>query len=172
MAASERDFYRVLGVPRNASQEEIQQAYRRLARTYHPDVNHDPGAEERFKDVSEAYDVLSDPETRRRYDTFGPDFRQVPEDVDPETWRRARAGAGRAGAGGAVECREVAVTAPMVREVEIRRFVAEQTAELEIPVLFGIDAGHFTNNLTLTFGVRARIDSASRRLTILEAAVS
>jgi len=101
MAASERDFYRVLGVPRNASQEEIQQAYRRLARTYHPDVNHDPGAEERFKDVSEAYDVLSDPETRRRYDTFGPDFRQVPEDVDPETWRRARAGAGRAGAGGA-----------------------------------------------------------------------
>jgi curved DNA-binding protein len=101
MATSERDFYRVLGVPRNASQEEIQQAYRRLARTYHPDVNHDPGAEERFKDVSEAYDVLSDPETRRRYDTFGPDFRQVPEDVDPETWRRARAGAGRAGARGA-----------------------------------------------------------------------
>jgi muramoyltetrapeptide carboxypeptidase len=54
----------------------------------------------------------------------------------------------------------------------IRRFVAEQTAELEIPVLFGIDAGHFTNNLTLPFGVRARIDSASRRMTILEAAVS
>src|ERR1700691_4145965 len=101
MAASERDFYRVLGVPRNASQEEIQQAYRRLARTYHPDVNHDPGAEERFKDVSEAYDVLSDPETRRRYDAFGPDFRQVPEDVDPEAWRRARAGAARAGARGA-----------------------------------------------------------------------
>jgi muramoyltetrapeptide carboxypeptidase len=54
----------------------------------------------------------------------------------------------------------------------IRRFVAEQTAGLEIPVLFGIDAGHFTNNLTLPFGVRAKIDSASRRLTILEAAVS
>jgi muramoyltetrapeptide carboxypeptidase len=54
----------------------------------------------------------------------------------------------------------------------IRRFVAEQTAELGIPVLFGIDAGHFTNNLTLPFGVRARIDSASRRMTILESAVS
>ena len=92
MAASDRDFYQILGVPRNASQEEIQRAYRKLARTYHPDVNHDPGAEERFKDVSEAYDVLSDPQTRRRYDTFGADFRQVPEDVDPETWRRARAG--------------------------------------------------------------------------------
>ena len=54
----------------------------------------------------------------------------------------------------------------------IQRFVAEQTADLEIPVLFGIDAGHFTNNLTLPFGVRARIDSTSHRLTILESGVS
>ena len=88
MAAGE-DFYQILGVPRNASQDEIQRAYRKLARTYHPDVNHDPGAEDRFKEVSEAYDVLSDPETRRRYDAFGADFRQVPRDVDPQTWRRA-----------------------------------------------------------------------------------
>ncbi len=97
MAAGD-DFYQILGVPRDASQEDIQRAYRKLARTYHPDVNHDPGAEDRFKEVSEAYDVLSDPHTRRRYDAFGRDFRQVPEDVDPETWRRARAGA-RRGAG-------------------------------------------------------------------------
>ncbi len=96
--AADEDFYQILGVPRDASQDDIQRAYRKLARTYHPDVNHDPGAEDRFKDVSEAYDVLSDPQTRRRYDAFGRDFRQVPEDVDPETWRRARAGAG-AGAG-------------------------------------------------------------------------
>ena len=97
------DFYEILGVPRSASQEEIQQAYRTLARAYHPDVNSDPAAEDRFKDISEAYAVLSDPQTRRRYDAFGPDFRQVPEDVDPETWRRARAGAGAgpgAGPGG------------------------------------------------------------------------
>jgi len=92
-----RDFYEVLGVSRTASQEEIQRAYRTLARKYHPDMNKDPGAEERFKDVSEAYQVLSDPQQRRRYDTFGPDFRQVPEDVDPETWRRAGAGAGQGG---------------------------------------------------------------------------
>src|SRR5580693_7703255 len=98
--ADGEDFYQILGVPRDASQEDIQRAYRKLARTYHPDVNHDPGAEDRFKDVSEAYDVLSDPQTRRRYDAFGRDFRQVPEDVDPETWRRARAGA-RRGAGAA-----------------------------------------------------------------------
>jgi curved DNA-binding protein len=104
MAGADQDFYRVLGVPTTASQDDIQRAYRKLARENHPDVNKDPAAEERFKDISEAYDVLSDPQTRRRYDAFGPDFRQVPEDVDPETWRRARAGAGagagaRAGAG-------------------------------------------------------------------------
>jgi curved DNA-binding protein len=93
-----RDFYEILGVARDASPEEIQRSYRKLARTYHPDINKDPGAEDRFKDVSEAYDVLSDPDTRRRYDAFGPDFRQVPEGVDPATWARARAGA-RAGAG-------------------------------------------------------------------------
>jgi curved DNA-binding protein len=102
--AADRDFYQILGVPRTASPEEIQRAYRKLARTHHPDVNKDPDAEERFKDVSEAYSVLSDPQTRRRYDAFGPDFRQVPEDVDPDTWRRAqsgaRAGPGQAGRGG------------------------------------------------------------------------
>jgi curved DNA-binding protein len=97
---ADRDFYEVLGVRRDASQEEIQQAYRKLARTYHPDLNKDPAAEERFKDISEAYSVLSDPDTRKRYDAFGADFRQVPPDVDPDNWRRARAGpAGGAGPG-------------------------------------------------------------------------
>jgi curved DNA-binding protein len=99
---ADRDFYQILGVSRNASQQDIQRAYRKLARQYHPDVNADPAAAERFKDVSEAYDVLSDPDTRSRYDAFGPDFRQVPEGMDSQTWRRAQAGARareRAGAG-------------------------------------------------------------------------
>jgi curved DNA-binding protein len=91
--ADARDFYQVLGVSRSASQDEIQSAYRKLARTYHPDVNKDPTAEERFKEVSEAYDVLSDPDQRRRYDAFGANFRQVPEGVDPRAWARTRAGA-------------------------------------------------------------------------------
>nr|WP_221475181.1 DnaJ C-terminal domain-containing protein [Sphaerisporangium rubeum] len=91
-------MYEVLGVPRTATREEIQRAYRKLARSHHPDVSKDPGAEERFKDIAEAWDVLSDPAKRRRYDAFGPDWRSVPEDVDPEAWARARRGP-RAGAG-------------------------------------------------------------------------
>jgi curved DNA-binding protein len=96
-----RDFYEALGVGRDAAPDEIQRVYRKLARTYHPDVNKDPEAEDRFKEISEAYDVLSDPELRRRYDAFGPDFRQVPEDVDPEQWARARAGTAPGGPRGA-----------------------------------------------------------------------
>src|SRR4051812_28680872 len=97
MMAAKRDFYEVLGVSRDATRSEIQRAYRKLARSYHPDVNADPAAEERFKEISEAYDVLSDPDTRKRYDAFGADFRQVPEGVDPQAWARARGGAGPAG---------------------------------------------------------------------------
>ncbi|MFZ0119886.1 MAG: DnaJ C-terminal domain-containing protein [Pseudonocardiaceae bacterium] len=87
-----RDYYEALGVSRTVSTEELQQAYRKLARQYHPDVNRDPGAEERFKEISEAYSVLSDPDTRKRYDRFGPDFRQIPEGYE--------AYADAAGAGG------------------------------------------------------------------------
>jgi curved DNA-binding protein len=89
-----RDYYEVLGVPRTADADELQEAYRRLARRYHPDVNKDPAAEERFKEVNEAYHVLADPDTRARYDRFGPDFRQIPEGAE-----RAWAGAGARGRG-------------------------------------------------------------------------
>ena len=89
------DFYDALGVARTASAEEIQRAYRKLARQLHPDVNSDPGAEDRFKEVSEAYQVLSDPEQRKKYDRFGADFRRVPDDFD----ERVYAGAGGRGGG-------------------------------------------------------------------------
>jgi curved DNA-binding protein len=89
-----RDFYEVLGLSRDADESEIQRAYRKLARTLHPDVNKNPGAEEGFKELSEAYDVLSDPDQRKRYDAFGEDFRRVGADVDPDAYRRSRAYAG------------------------------------------------------------------------------
>jgi len=69
--SSKRDYYEVLGVGRTAGQDEIKRAYRRLARQYHPDVNNSPDAEDRFKEINEAYHVLSDPEMRARYDRFG-----------------------------------------------------------------------------------------------------
>jgi curved DNA-binding protein len=82
VATTTGDYYQVLGVDRPASQQDIQRAYRKLARRFHPDINKDPGAEERFKQINEAYEVLSDEEKRARYDRFGEHWRQVPEDYD------------------------------------------------------------------------------------------
>ena len=65
------DYYDILGVDRNANKEDLKKAYRRLARQYHPDVNKEAGAEERFKEINRAYEVLSAPEPRSRYDQFG-----------------------------------------------------------------------------------------------------
>jgi curved DNA-binding protein len=71
MPVAFQDYYDALGVPRDASVDDIRGAYRKLARRYHPDVNKEPGAEDRFKELSEAYEVLRDPEKRERYDRLG-----------------------------------------------------------------------------------------------------
>lgn len=75
MPVGYRDYYEVLGVPRDASQDDIRGAYRRLARKNHPDVSKDEGAEDRFKEIAEAYEVLRDPEKRAKYDRLGRDWR-------------------------------------------------------------------------------------------------
>jgi curved DNA-binding protein len=80
MPVAFQDYYEALGVPRDASEEDIRRAYRKLARQYHPDVNKEPGAEDRFKEISEAYEVLRDREKRERYDRLGSGWRSG-EDV-------------------------------------------------------------------------------------------
>lgn len=88
-----RDYYQILNVNKTASQDEIKKAYRKLAREYHPDVNpDDPNAEEKFKDINEAYQVLSDAEKREKYDRFGSQWKQYQqtggraEDFDWSQW--------------------------------------------------------------------------------------
>ncbi|BDR58353.1 molecular chaperone DnaJ [Xylocopilactobacillus apicola] len=68
---AQKDYYEILGVSKDASEAEIKKAYRELTKKFHPDINHEPGAEEKFKDINEAYEVLSDPSKKAQYDQFG-----------------------------------------------------------------------------------------------------
>jgi DnaJ-class molecular chaperone len=79
MAVEFKDYYRILGIDRSADDKTIKSAYRKLARKYHPDVSKGKDSEQRFREVTEAYEVLSDPEKRRRYDTLGPDWQRYAE---------------------------------------------------------------------------------------------
>ena len=71
--ADKRDYYEVLGVSKDASKDEIKRAYRKMSKKYHPDINKEPGAEEKYKEVQEAYETLSDDQKRAAYDQYGPD---------------------------------------------------------------------------------------------------
>ncbi len=92
MSVKYEDYYKVLGVHKSASQQEIQKAFKKMARKYHPDVSKEPDAEEQFKRVNEAYEVLKDPETRRQYDAFGGNYKAGQNFRPPPGWGGAGGG--------------------------------------------------------------------------------
>jgi DnaJ-class molecular chaperone len=92
MPVEYKDYYKTLGVPKNATLDDIKKAYRKLARQYHPDVNKGAGAEKRFKEINEANEVLSDPEKRKRYDTIGPDWERYAQGMGGHPGRPGQPG--------------------------------------------------------------------------------
>jgi curved DNA-binding protein len=82
-----KDYYQIMGIQRDATQDEIKRAYRKLARKYHPDVSKEPDAEEKFKEIGEAYEVLKDPEKRAAYDQLGENWQQGQEFNPPPGWQ-------------------------------------------------------------------------------------
>src|SRR5215475_15172231 len=98
MAVEFKDYYKTLGDSKPATDDEIREAFRKLARQYHPDVAKNKAqAEEKFKEINEAYEVLGDPEKRKKYDDLGPNWKQGAEFRPPPGWE---AFGGRGGGGG------------------------------------------------------------------------
>ena len=93
MAARFRDYYKIMGLGRDASAEDIKRAYRKLARKYHPDVSKERNAEDRFKEIGEAYEVLKDPEKRAAYDRLGANWAAGEEFTPPPGWGQTHPGA-------------------------------------------------------------------------------
>ena len=87
-----KDYYKILGVSRDAKPDDIRKAYRKLAKQYHPDINKEPGAEEKYKEINEAYEVLKDPDKRQKYDTLGMNWQSGQDFTPPPGWQHVEFG--------------------------------------------------------------------------------
>lgn len=95
-----KDYYKILGVSRDAKTDDIRKAYRKLAKQYHPDVNKDAGAEEKYKEINEAYEVLKDPDKRQKYDTLGMNWQAGQDFTPPPGWQHVEFGGNMGDMGG------------------------------------------------------------------------
>ena len=95
-----KDYYKILGVSRDAKPDEIRKAYRKLAKQYHPDVNKAPDAEEKYKEINEAYEVLKDPDKRQKYDTLGMNWQSGQDFTPPPGWQHVEFGGNMGDFGG------------------------------------------------------------------------
>ena len=140
-----QNYYKILGVPDDASEEQIKKAFRKGARKYHPDVNPDnPEAEENFKKLNEAYQVLSDPEKRKKYDQFGSQWKQysqaggTPEDFNWSQWTAEPANTRTSGYG------------------------TRQVSPEEFEQIFGHGSGGFSDFFDTLFGAAAAQGARTR----------
>ena len=115
-----RDYYETLGVARTATEAEIKSAYRKMARKYHPDVNKEASAEEKFKEIGEAYAVLKDTEKRAAYDRFGANWKNGQDFTPPPDWNEGFEYSD-GGFGGAVKIVQLGPHAPMKMIAQVRR---------------------------------------------------
>ena len=97
MGVQYKDYYKILGVSREATADEIRKAYRKLAKQYHPDVSKEKDAEEKYKEINEAYEVLKDPDKRKKYDTLGMNWQNGQDFTPPPGWQHVDFGGGDSG---------------------------------------------------------------------------
>lgn len=156
-----KDYYKIMGLAREATQDDIKRAYRKLARKYHPDVSKDPKGEEKFKEIGEAYEVLSDPEKRKRYDQLGENWKAGADFTPPPGWEGGRVdmgdwgnlfGAGR-GAGGFSDFFETLFGAR--RSPRAGAGFAMRGQDIEATIDLGLEEAHRGVTRTITFHTTA-----------------
>src|SRR5262245_55263688 len=133
-----KDYYKILGVARGASEDEIKKAYRKLARKYHPDVSKEANAKEKFQEVSEAYETLRDKEKRAAYDSLGSGFRQGQDFRPPPDWFD-RFGAGRADDLQGVDLGELFESMGIFGRAQRRSRRSFAGEDLEVPVRLSLE---------------------------------